>query len=238
MKRTRILRILFSILIVPGLLLGLASSAASAPRDFPRPAALEPDVAFWKRIYSEVGTDGGLLHDTHDLSIVYEVTKIPNGLSTRARERHTESRKKHYKDILLRLASGRRSGLSSEEQRVLALFGPGVTDATLRTAADRVRFQLGQADKFRAGVIRSGAYKPHILQVLRDMNLPLEIAHLPHVESSYTPSVYSRVGAAGLWQFTRSTGARFMQVDHILELRLRLAPTTATHRHGNDSVPC
>ncbi|MCA9505770.1 MAG: LysM peptidoglycan-binding domain-containing protein [Spirochaetaceae bacterium] len=220
MKRTRILRILFSILIVPGLLLGLASSAASAPRDFPRPAALEPDVAFWKRIYSEVGTDGGLLHDTHDLSIVYEVTKIPNGLSTRARERHTESRKKHYKDILLRLASGRRSGLSSEEQRVLALFGPGVTDATLRTAADRVRFQLGQADKFRAGVIRSGAYKPHILQVLRDMNLPLEIAHLPHVESSYTPSVYSRVGAAGLWQFTRSTGARFMQVDHILDERL------------------
>ncbi len=83
-----------------------------------------------------------------------------------------------------------------------------------------MRFQLGQANKFRAGIIRSGAYKPHILQTLREMNLPLEIAHLPHVESSYTPSVYSRVGAAGLWQFTRSTGRRFMQVDHVVDERL------------------
>jgi membrane-bound lytic murein transglycosylase D len=32
--------------------------------------------------------------------------------------------------------------------------------------------------------------------------------------------VYSRVGAAGLWQFTRSTGRRFMQVDHIIDERL------------------
>lgn len=197
-----------------------AAGAAAAPGDFPRPAALEPDVAFWKRIYSEVGTDAGLLHDSRDLSIVYEVTKIPTGLSSRARERHTEGRKKHYKAILQKLASGRRSGLSREEKRVLALFPPDVSNTTLRQAAGRIRFQLGQANKFQAGVIRSGAYKPHILATLREMNLPLEIANLPHVESSYTPNVYSRVGAAGLWQFTRSTGRRFMRVDHVVDERL------------------
>jgi len=194
--------------------------AGSAPADFPRPAALERDVEFWKRIYSEIGTDAGLLHDTHDLSIVYEITRIPTGLSARSRERLTEKRKKHFKSILRELASGRRSGLSSEEQRVLALFGSDVSNSTLEQAASRVRFQLGQANKFRAGIIRSGAYKPHILETLREMNLPLEIAHLPHVESSYTPNVYSRVGAAGLWQFTRSTGRRFMQVDHVIDERL------------------
>jgi membrane-bound lytic murein transglycosylase D len=198
----------------------LAATAMAAPEDFPRPVELEKDVAFWKRIYSEVGTDGGLIHDTRDLGLVYEVTKIPSGLSSRARERHTEARKKHYKQILLRLARGRRSGLSKEEQRVLALFPDGVSNSTLETAAGRLRFQLGQADKFRAGVIRSGAYKPHVLETLREMNLPLEIAHLPHVESSYTPDVYSRVGAAGLWQFTRSTGRRFMRVDHVVDERL------------------
>ncbi len=210
-----------------GLAIGLAlivgfspSISEAAPRDFPRPAALERDVAFWTRIYSEVGTDAGLIHDTHDLGIVYEVTKIPTGLSGRARERHTEKRKKHFKAILKKLASGRRSGLSREEKRVLALFGPGVDNATIKRSASRVRFQLGQANKFRAGVIRSGAYKPHILATLREMNLPVEIANLPHVESSYTPTVYSRVGAAGLWQFTRSTGRRFMRVDHVVDERL------------------
>ena len=197
-----------------------APPALSAPKDFPRPAALEKDVAFWKRIYSEVGTDAGLIHDSRDLGVVYEVAKIPTGLGSRGRERHTEKRKKHYKQILLTLAKGKRSGLSREEKRVLALFPDDVSNSTLKKSARQVRFQLGQANKFRSGVIRSGAYKPHILKTLRDMNLPLEIANLPHVESSYTPNVYSRVGAAGLWQFTRSTGRRFMRVDHVVDERL------------------
>jgi len=205
------------ILFIAGL---TASAAAAAPGDFPRPSALAADITFWERIYGEVGTDGGLIHDTRDLGLVYEVVKIPNGLSRRARERHTDKLKKKYKTMLLHLAKGKRSGLSRDERRVLALFDTKVSDGTLRAAARRIRFQLGQADKFRAGVIRSGAYKPHILNVLRNMGLPLEIAHLPHVESSYTPTIYSRVGAAGLWQFTRSTGRRFMRVDHVVDERL------------------
>ena len=208
-----LLRVLLIVLLT-------ASAVSAAPRDFPRPKGLERDVAFWKRIYSEVGTDAGLLHDSRNLGIVYEIVKIPTGISNRSRERHTEKRRKIYRKILLKLAKGKRSGLSREEKRVLALFEDGVSNAQLRKSAGRLRFQLGQANKFRAGIIRSGAYKPHILEILRDQKLPLEIANLPHVESSYTPTVYSRVGAAGLWQFTRSTGRRFMQVDHIIDERL------------------
>ena len=197
-----------------------ASAASAAPRDFPRPAALEHDVEFWKRIYSEVGTDAGLLHDSRNLSIVYEVVKVPSGTSNRSRERLTEKRRKHFRKILLTLAKGKRSGLSREEKRILGLFDSGISNESLRQSAGRLRFQLGQANKFRAGVIRSGAYKPHILGILGDLDLPLEIADLPHVESSYTPTAYSRVGAAGLWQFTRSTGRRFMRVDHVVDERL------------------
>lgn len=205
------------ILAIVVLGLCVASAALAARSDFPQPRALEPDVTFWKRIYSEVGTDGGLIHDTHDLSLVYEVVKFPSRYGT---DRHTESRKRYYQGILRRLAAGARSGLSRDEKRVLAMFGRDVTSARLRLASERLRFQLGQADKFRAGVIRSGAYRSHILGILRDMNLPQEIAHLPHVESSFTPNIYSRVGAAGLWQFTSATGRRFMRVDHIVDERL------------------
>jgi membrane-bound lytic murein transglycosylase D len=210
---TYLLRVLLIVLLA-------ASTASAAPRDFPQPGALERDIEFWKRIYSEVGTDAGLLHDSRDLSIVYEVVKIPTGLSNRSRGRHTDKRRKHYRKILLTLARGKRSGLSREEERVLGLFESGVSDESLRQSAGRLRFQLGQANKFRAGIIRSGAYKPHILGILGDLRLPLEIANLPHVESSYTPTVYSRIGAAGLWQFTRSTGRRFMRVDHVVDERL------------------
>ena len=47
--------------------------------------------------------------------------------------------------------------------------------------------------------------------------VPTVLVSLPHVESSYNPIARSFVGAAGLWQFTRSTGRRFMQIDHVVD---------------------
>ena len=49
--------------------------------------------------------------------------------------------------------------------------------------------------------------------------MPAALVALPHVESSYNPIARSFVGAAGLWQFTRSTGRRFMQIDHVVDER-------------------
>jgi len=208
------------------LILLLATPAAwgeserHAANPFPTPAGLEPDVRFWTRVYTEVDTGSGLLHDSRNLAAVYEVIDVPRGVARRSRERHIEKRKDKYRAILRKLGRGVRTGLSAEEKRVLGLFPSGVKNETLRASARRVRFQLGQADKFRAGVIRSGAYEAHIGKTLAEMGLPAQIAALPHVESSYTPHAYSRVGAAGLWQFTRSTGRRFMRVDHVVDERL------------------
>lgn len=221
MMRSDLLRVALCLglvwLAAPGV---MAEPIDEGTSGFPEPAALEPDVRFWTRVYTEVGTDGGLLHDSRDLSIVYEVIDLPEDASRRTRERHVERRKDRYRAVLRKLASGTRQGLSTEESRVLALFSRGVSGHTLRAAAGRVRFQLGQANKFRAGIIRSGAYEDHIRRTLDEMGLPQKIAALPHVESSYTPHAYSRVGAAGLWQFTRSTGRRFMRVDHVVDERL------------------
>jgi membrane-bound lytic murein transglycosylase D len=213
--------------ILPALLLALLLAATSVPAraagasdPFPRPSELDADVGFWTRVYTEVGTDGGLIHDSHDLGIVYEVVSFPSGLSQRGRERLTDRKKDHYRAILRLLARGRRSGLDEDGRRVLALWGEGAGNGTFARAARQVRFQLGQADKFRAGLIRSGAWEPHIRKTLASMGLPDGLAALPHVESSYTPHAYSRVGAAGLWQFTRSTGRRFLRVDHVVDERL------------------
>ena len=47
----------------------LASAASPA---IPEPAALEPDVHFWMRVYSEISTNAGFIHDQRNLAIVYE----------------------------------------------------------------------------------------------------------------------------------------------------------------------
>lgn len=164
---------------------------AQASEAFPRPAALESDIAFWRRIYTEVGTDGGLIHDPVRLDVVYEVMKFPADLSARERSRRIEDTKKKYSRILDRLANDAHD-LSPEELRVQALWPKGTRRSRFEQAAEDVRFQLGQADRFLEGVIRSGAYKDHIAATFGKMGLPRELAALPHVESSFNTYAYSK----------------------------------------------
>lgn len=215
-------------------LLALCSFAVSAadarPATLPRPASIEPAVAFWTRIYSEVDTQQGLLHDRENLGVVYETLNFSVNLWHPSRERDISARRAHYQRILRRLANGERTNLDDEAQRVLDLWPEAVSNQRLLRAADNIRFQLGQADRFRRGLERSGAWEPHMREILSEMGLPEQIAALPHVESSFNPDAYSRVGAAGIWQFTRLTGKRFMRVDHIVDERMD--PFTATVAAG------
>ena len=165
------------------------ASASNASEPFPVPAALEPNVAFWTRIYSEVSSSDGLIHDSRHLDVVYETIELPRTLSRRASERRLKRRKEHYISILRKLAAGERKNLDAEQRRVLALWPADVSSKTLKQAARRVRFQRGLSERFRDGVIRSGQWETHIQQVLAERGLPPELAALPHVESSYDPTV-------------------------------------------------
>ena len=208
------------ITLVLSLLLTAPVVFAAETNPFPRPAELEPNVRFWIRIYSDVPISAGLIHDSVHLDVVYEVLHFPEGLSSRARERRIDQAKKQTRAILRHLAKGKRRDLSADEARVLGRWPEGVKNETLERAAGRLRFQRGLADQFHQGLVRSGHWSALIERVLEEHDVPRELVALPHVESSYIPRAYSRVGAAGIWQFTRATGRSYMRVDHVVDERL------------------
>ena len=213
--------------VVTLLLCAASAAAQEAEVLFPRPAELQPAVRFWTRVYTEIDTSSGFLHDPVNLDVVYETLRFAPNPSSRERRRATARATERYSAILTKLASDDRSALDTDEARVLALWPAGTSRSELRAAAGRIRFQLGQADRFKAGLERSGRWKAYIEQVLAEKGVPRELASLPHVESSFDPTAYSKVGAAGLWQFTRSTGLRYMQIDHIVDERRD--PFLSTH---------
>ena len=192
----------------------LVSTALNAQAGtlFPRPAELEPAIHFWVRVYTEVDTNSGFLHDSQNLAVVYARLALD---TTRI-----EDTRRRIQEDLRTLATGKRSGLTGSQQRTLAAWPANVSNETLLTALDNVRWQLGQSDRFLEGLRRSGAYRQHIYSVIRDKGLPLELGALPHVESSFNPGAYSSASAAGMWQFTRATGQRFMRIDHIVDERM------------------
>jgi membrane-bound lytic murein transglycosylase D len=193
---------------------------ARAAETFPKPAELQRDVDFWISIFTEYDSSEGVLHDNRNLAVIYERIDIPAGLSRSEQRRRVQARREHYRGILKRLASSAsRDNLSAEAQRVLALWPADTSGSVLSRAADDIRFQQGLADRFRAGLARAGRYRAHVHAEFRKLGIPVELAALPHVESSYNADARSHVGASGIWQFTRGTGRRYLQIDHIMDER-------------------
>jgi len=197
------------------------SEAVTAPASSPivRPPELERDVQFWIKVYTKVSTSQGLLHDEHNLGVVYTTVTFDPSMSPKERRERLDELRDKYRAMLKRLAQGA-TDLSPEEDKLRELFGVEASPARYRQAMDEIRFQLGQADRFKAGLIRSGAWESHIADALAKLGLPPEIAALPHVESSFDPTAYSKVGASGLWQFMRSTGRRFLRIDDAVDERM------------------
>src|SRR4051812_11337361 len=215
-------RLGFARLLLNGVLLLLVATRLAAAEDpMPRPPELERDVQFWVHVYTEVDTNGGFIHDEHNLGVVYEKLHFAPNTSPRERERIVDLAKSKYTAALRRIIATPDGGsLSEDDQRIKDMWGSEGTPSRLKDAIDEIRFQLGQSDRFRAGLIRSGAWQTHIAETLANLGLPAELAVLPHVESSFNPAAYSKVNAAGLWQFMRSTGRRYMRIDNIVDERL------------------
>jgi peptidoglycan lytic transglycosylase D len=197
-----------------------AVDTASVGTVMPRPKALERDVQFWVRVYTQVDTNGGFLHDQYNLAVIYETLHFSPNASSRDRQRIVDQARNRYAAALRRIAAAKDGSLSDDDQRIKNMWGAEGTPSRLIEATDDIRFQLGQSDRFREGLIRSGAWETHIAETLANLGLPPELAVLPHVESSFNPAAYSKVGAAGLWQFMRSTGRRYMRIDSAVDDRL------------------
>ncbi len=218
-----------ALLLVPFLHVRVAVADAADP--FVHPPALERDIRFWIRVYTEVTTDQGLIHDDRDLGLVYEVLRFDPASSPGQRERRVVEAKARYAALLRRFAAGDTEDLTGHERRILHAFGDHATPADFREAVGRIRFQLGQADRFHEGLIRSAIWEKQIARTLVQHGVPAEIAALPHVESSFNWAAYSKVGAAGLWQFMPSTARRYMRVDGVVDERLD--PRSATEAAAN-----
>lgn len=208
---------------------GINVSAGEPAAPFPVYPSLKSNVAFWKQVYGTYSTSQGILHDRRNLDIIYEIIELKDPKTpgaARSNNKKVKQIKIKYERLLKTLATGK-PPVSDGEKRIYDLFTQKESQGLLRDAHLNVRFQLGQKDRFRGGLIRSGAYLDEIRSIFKQYGLPQDLAYLPHVESSFNYKAYSKFGAAGIWQFTWGTGKTYMTVDYTVDERRD--PILSTH---------
>jgi len=86
-------------------------------------------------------------------------------------------------------------------------------------SSDRVRVQRGVKERFVLGLEHSRRYLEQMQRIFEERGLPIELAYLPLIESSFQIDAYSHAGAVGIWQFMRSTGRRFLHITSRVDER-------------------
>ena len=124
-------------------LLLLASLRVSAST-FPRPPALEPAVSFWVKVYTQISTQQGFIHDDENLSVIYQTVSVSPALTRRQRDQQIAAATQRVKNALNSLGQGKLSAYSATETEVLAAWPLETSSETFALAFQRVRFQLGQ----------------------------------------------------------------------------------------------
>lgn len=191
---------------------------------FPVSSGLRPQVEFWKKIFTEYTSKQAVIHDRRHVNIIYTVINLNKQqvYSETARKKVIRSAVKKYQRMLRKMKKlGPESigTLSHEEKRVFHMIKEAPGHYSFDRARRNFRVQYGLRDGFQNALVNSTPYLKSMERIFAENGLPVELTRLPFAESSFNVEAYSLAGAAGIWQFTRSTGKNYMKIDRFIDER-------------------
>jgi membrane-bound lytic murein transglycosylase D len=203
-----------------------SSKAEKRIGPFPIPEGMELRVQFWVNVFTQYSIDQTVLFDADKPERIYRVVdfremNLKRKVSRFEREQIIKKERGEIIAILKQLSKRNyhEYELNGETLRIYRLFGRKPNRKTFLKAVKRVRMQGGMREAFKEGIERSGRYLNKMRKIFREKKLPEDLIYLVHVESSFNYRAWSKSGAVGVWQFTRSTGRQFMRINHTVDER-------------------
>lgn len=143
-----------------------------------------------------------------------QATSAATDVDSEAFRRDLESA---YEHILARSSTDPREGLEIVDIEAAA----SIPIPEHRTIDSAVRLFSGRMkESIQTSLTRSGRYRKLIDRALEAEGLPKGLAYLPVIESAYLPTLTSRAGAYGIWQFMPATAREYgLRVDWWIDER-------------------
>jgi soluble lytic murein transglycosylase-like protein len=181
-------------------------------------------------LYYRMDEDEALLHDPVEPSVVFGRVPIRH-LQARAAEDSLAAAEAALVRRVAALAETPAEEWTPEQKALHGLFPASWTAADAQASAARAVAKRGMRKTFRQSLERALEYQPYMDSVFRAQGVPTRLVHLAHIESWFKPNAVSPAGAAGIFQFLRSSGIRYLAIDELQDQRFDpLASTEAAAR--------
>ena len=125
---------------------------------FPSSPTIEKQQALWVRVFTNLGSDRGVIHDGRNNDPMYEELDL-SGLKPKERTQFIKHRLTEVSAYLRDLADAMEQRKEPDEQakRLGARLPQTAAPDDIREYSRQLRFQRGLSDRFEAGVARSWA---------------------------------------------------------------------------------
>ncbi|HEU0197325.1 MAG TPA: LysM peptidoglycan-binding domain-containing protein [Nevskiaceae bacterium] len=187
---------------------------------FPEPAALQPAVRFWQNVFGTYSTTQSVLQSRAAPDRIIRVlnfnTDTPPSDRAAVENQAVADGEQALQQIVA--AHANPAQLDSQARHLYEVLGGGDT-AHFEALEGSLRVQRGLRERTRAGLEVAGRYLPRMRQIFAGYGLPTALTRLPIVESSFNVDAYSKVGAAGVWQFMPAAARIYMTLNAVQDDR-------------------
>ena len=225
----------------------LSDADTRVQKDFKIPKYFKPSVRFWFSIYTQFSSKQVVIHDKDNLGIVYNIidfSEIHNSEINRYAKAKLQTQlsieyTRKLKKMLKRFSKSIRK-LNDEDKGILAAIkkvrkiprSKKKRRYFFKKLAQNIRTQTGQRDMIYKGMLRAKPYFPYLYGMIDNFKLPKELLAITFLESSFNPNAYSKVGAAGAWQFMPYISSLFMpKRSKYIDYRLNIAVASISAFH-------
>jgi membrane-bound lytic murein transglycosylase D len=201
---------------------------------FPADKYILDQACVMVELYYRMDEDEALLYDPEEPSVVFAKVPLRNLFAKQAEDSLSRF-KQSLKRKVRALTETPADAWTDEQKSLRHLFPSGWDGQEAAASADRVVSRRGLRKAFRMSLERSYQYDPFMDSVFKAYGVPTRLKNLAHIETWFEPSAVSKAGAAGIFQFLASSGARYLNIDDRVDQRMDpIASTFAAARFLRD----
>jgi membrane-bound lytic murein transglycosylase D len=194
------------------------------------PAVLKPSVNFWLQIYGRYGSTQTVIFDPETyqiLDVVDNTQTLKTSKTAILAEIYMRNRlQKTLKGLRVVLNELRSRRPKTAQQILIAKRLGNYKRIDLAKISARLKTITGLKDSLKDGIMRAEPFYANMQQIFLKTGVPAELVALCMVESSFNMKAYSRVGAAGVWQFMPAVSKKTLLMNDNIDERLNIIKST------------